>query len=76
MLVLARRAGEKIIIGKDEMRIITLGYDEKNKQVKLGFEAPKEVMINREEVYEKIKAAEAEAKLKVKEKNKEKGKKQ
>ena len=60
MLVLARRAGEKIIIGNGEIKITTLNYNEETKQVKLGFEAAKEIIINREEVYERMKAEKAE----------------
>ena len=60
MLVLARKAGEKIIIGNGEIKITTLNYNPETKQVKLGFEAAKEIIINREEVYERMKAGNSE----------------
>jgi carbon storage regulator len=51
MLILSRRKGERIKIGK----IITLTVlDVTNFQVRLGFEAPLEIPINREEVVLKI----------------------
>jgi len=56
MLVLARKAGEKIIIGDGEIKIIALGTDPKTGQMKLGFEAAQEIKINREEIFERIKA--------------------
>jgi carbon storage regulator len=51
MLVLTRKLGESIIIG-DDIVITTLGIQ--GGQVRLGIEAPRDVSIHREEVYEKI----------------------
>jgi carbon storage regulator len=48
MLVLTRRLDESIRIGND-IKITVLKLDKG--QVKLGIEAPKDVTINREEVY-------------------------
>ena len=48
MLVLARRQGESLIIG-DDIKVTVLTIDKA--QVKLGIEAPKDVIINREEVH-------------------------
>lgn len=52
MLVLTRRLGESINVG-DNIKITIVDID--GKQVKVGIEAPKEVPIFREEVYERIK---------------------
>ena len=52
MLVLTRRLGESINIG-DEIKITVVDID--GKQVKVGIEAPRDVAIFREEVYERIK---------------------
>lgn len=47
MLILTRRQGENIIIGKDvQVRVLSI----KGNQVKLGFEAPKNIVIVREEL--------------------------
>lgn len=51
MLVLTRRISETLQIG-DNVKLTVLGI--KGNQVKLGFEAPKEIAIHREEIYEKI----------------------
>lgn len=52
MLVLTRRLGETIIIA-DNIKITVV--DIEGRQVKIGIEAPKDVTIFREEVYERIK---------------------
>jgi carbon storage regulator len=51
MLVLTRKLGETIRIG-DSISIRIVDLD--GRHVKLGIEAPKDVSINREEIYEKI----------------------
>jgi carbon storage regulator len=51
LLVLTRKAGEKIIIG-DNVTVTVLGV--KGKQVLLGIEAPLEIEVHREEVYLRI----------------------
>lgn len=51
MLILTRRAGEKLIIG-DDVAITVLGI--KGAQVRVGIEAPKEISVHREEVYNTI----------------------
>jgi len=53
MLVLTRKKEETIRIGDDIMIKI---IDIDNRQVKLGIEAPKNVAINREEIYVRIQA--------------------
>jgi carbon storage regulator len=52
MLVLTRKLGENIIIN-DDIRITFLRN--KGNQIQLGIEAPAEVSIHREEIYDKIK---------------------
>ena len=51
MLVLSRRLGEKLIIG-DDVKITVLGIS--GNQVRLGIDAPREVPVHREEIYDKI----------------------
>lgn len=55
MLVLTRRVGETLVIGEDII-ITVLGF--KGNQTRFGIEAPKDVSVNRLEVYERIKAEE------------------
>nr|WP_176456119.1 carbon storage regulator CsrA [Pseudomonas fluorescens]CEK42571.1 Carbon storage regulator [Pseudomonas fluorescens SBW25] len=51
MLILTRRSGESINIG-DDIVIRVLAVD--GGQVRIGVEAPKEVPVHREEIYERI----------------------
>ena len=51
MLVLTRRVGEKLIIGEPET-VIVLGV--KGGQVRIGINAPRDVSVNREEIYQRI----------------------
>lgn len=51
MLVLARKQGEKIRIGKDiTITVLSTGVS----RIRLGIEAPIELPVHREEVYEEI----------------------
>jgi len=52
MLILTRRISESIIVG-DDVKITVLGV--KGNQVRLGIDAPKDVSVHREEIYERIK---------------------
>ncbi|MEZ2658255.1 carbon storage regulator CsrA [Aneurinibacillus aneurinilyticus] len=51
MLVLARKAGESIVIG-DNIRVKVVSVD--GDQIKIGIEAPRTVEIHREEIYDAI----------------------
>jgi len=52
MLILTRRISESIIVG-DDVKITVLGV--KGNQVRLGIDAPKDLAVHREEIYERIK---------------------
>ncbi len=52
MLILTRRVGETIMIG-DDVTVTILGV--KGNQVRVGINAPKNVAVHREEIYERIK---------------------
>jgi len=53
MLILTRKVGETITIGENiQIQVLSV----KGGQVRIGVEAPRDVMVNREEVYERLQA--------------------
>lgn len=52
MLILTRRVGETVMIG-DEVTVTVLGV--KGNQVRIGINAPKNVAVHREEIFDRIK---------------------
>jgi carbon storage regulator len=57
MLILTRRVGETVMIGND-VTVTVLGV--KGNQVRIGVNAPKDVAVHREEIYERIKREEGQ----------------
>ena len=54
MLILTRKESETIMVG-DEITVTVLGV--KGNQVRIGINAPKDMPVNREEVWQRIKEA-------------------
>ncbi|MDQ1242352.1 MAG: carbon storage regulator [Pseudomonadota bacterium] len=55
MLILTRRVGETVMIG-DDVTVTVLGV--KGNQVRIGVNAPRDVAVHREEIFERIKREE------------------
>ena len=61
MLILSRDVGQSIIIdGNIKVTILEKGRDRRSGQIRIGIEAPKGVVINREEIHLLIKAEKIE----------------
>jgi carbon storage regulator len=53
MLILTRRVGETLMVG-DDITVTVLGV--KGNQVRIGVNAPRDVAVHREEIYDRIKS--------------------
>lgn len=58
MLILTRREGESLNIG-DDIKVTILGI--KGNQVRIGIDAPKDVQVHREEIYQRVLAERSNA---------------
>ena len=58
MLILTRRVGETLMIG-DDVTVTVLGV--KGNQGRIGVNAPRDVAVHREEIYERIKHEKTQA---------------
>ncbi len=59
MLILTRRVGESLMVG-DDITVTVLGV--KGNQVRIGVNAPRDVAVHREEIYERIQSDESQPK--------------
>ncbi len=53
MLILTRRVGETLMIG-NQVTVTVLGI--KGNQVRIGVNAPKDITVHRQEIYERIRS--------------------
>ncbi len=51
MLILTRRVGESLLVG-DDVKVTVLGI--RGNQVRIGVDAPKDIQVHREEIYDRI----------------------
>ena len=61
MLILTRRVGEALMVG-DDTKIVVLGV--KGSQIRLGINAPKNIVVHREEIFDKINTKDDSIKIK------------
>ena len=55
MLVLTRKVGERLIFGKEGEIVLEIVEIRNGKNIRIGIEAPKDIPVFREEVWEQIK---------------------
>ena len=60
MLILTRRVGETVMVGND-VTVTIVGV--KGKQIRIGINAPKDVIVHREEIYERIRREQVQVHL-------------
>jgi carbon storage regulator len=60
MLILTRKVGETVVIG-DNVTVAII--DVKGNQIRIGINAPKDVTVHREEIYERIRHEQLSARL-------------
>ena len=56
MLILTRKIGETIVVG-DDVKVTVLGVE--GNQVRIGFKAPPEISVHRQEIYQKVQVEKA-----------------
>ena len=61
MLILTWRVGEALMVGEDT-KIVVLGV--KGSQIRLGINAPKDIVVHREEIFDKINTKDDSIKIK------------
>ena len=61
MLILTRRVGEALMVG-DDTKIVVLGV--KGSQIRRGINAPKDIVVHREEIFDKINTKDDSVKIK------------
>ena len=54
MLVLSRKRNEKIVIGEGDNQVTLVVVEIRGDKVRLGFDAPEEIPVHRQEVYDSI----------------------
>lgn len=60
MLILTRKMGQNIFIGEGDMLVTITILGVQGGQVRIGIDAPQEIKVHREEIYNKIKNQDSE----------------